>query len=86
MTPEIPANRILDLLGHLRLQLGGRGALCVTVIETIGTSMFGKRVIGQLVEGLIAMKSNSTKARIGAIGLRMAQRKSSWSRSLWNGK
>ena len=45
----------------------------VTVTETIGTSMLGKRVIGSL-EKLISPSAISTmNSRIGGTGLRIAQ-------------
>ncbi len=51
----------------------GEAPLCVTLIETSGTSMFGKRVIGSVLKDWMPMNINRQKASSGAIGFRMDQ-------------
>jgi hypothetical protein len=41
---------VFDLLRHLHFELGRRRAALCHAIETSGTSMFGKRVIGSLLK------------------------------------
>lgn len=51
----------------------GEAPLCVTLIETSGTSMFGKRVIGSALKDCMPMNTNRQKASSGAMGFRMDQ-------------
>ncbi len=72
-TPEIPATASSTSRVTCVSSSAGAAPACVTSTETIGTSIFGKRVIGRAKNDMIPSTSSRKKPSSGAIGFRMAQ-------------